>query len=157
MSGGEVYTFGCNDEGALGRDTSEDDSETTPAKLSCTMEFVQISAGDSHTVSMSSCLLCRCVAVVIMSAASMRRHRNHVLQHNLSAGDVDIRRSNLCLRNIPGRQRLNRSDRIWASEESCTYPMRETSQEDSIWLRSLASTSHRWHCFLSRYIHKMTF
>lgn len=48
---GDVYTFGCNDEGALGRDTSEDDSETTPAKLKINTKFVQISAGDSHTVS----------------------------------------------------------------------------------------------------------
>lgn len=48
---GDVYTFGCNDEGALGRDTSKEDSETEPAKLETSLKFVQISAGDSHTVS----------------------------------------------------------------------------------------------------------
>lgn len=47
---GDVYTFGCNDEGALGRDTNEEDSETTPEKLVSKVKFVQISAGDSHTV-----------------------------------------------------------------------------------------------------------
>lgn len=47
---GDVYTFGCNDEGALGRDTSEDDSETTPELMKLKSKFVQISAGDSHTV-----------------------------------------------------------------------------------------------------------
>ena len=51
---GDIYTFGCNDEGALGRDTSEDDSETTPALLKASSRFVQISAGDSHTVSILS-------------------------------------------------------------------------------------------------------
>jgi hypothetical protein len=28
-----VYTFGCNDESALGRDTSKEGSETLPVKL----------------------------------------------------------------------------------------------------------------------------
>jgi len=50
---GKIYTFGCNDEGALGRDTSEDDSETTPARLPFDLKVVQVSAGDSHTVSAS--------------------------------------------------------------------------------------------------------
>ncbi|KAL5291359.1 RCC1 family protein [Megaselia abdita] len=50
---GEVYSFGCNDEGALGRDTSEEGSEFTPAKVALPGKAVQISAGDSH----SACLL----------------------------------------------------------------------------------------------------
>ena len=50
LQSGEIYTFGCNDEGALGRDTSEEDSEYSPGKLLSDLRFVQISAGDSHTV-----------------------------------------------------------------------------------------------------------
>lgn len=50
---GEVYSFGCNDEGALGRDTSEEGSEFNPAIIELPGKAVQISAGDSH----SACLL----------------------------------------------------------------------------------------------------
>ncbi|XP_067929911.1 regulator of chromosome condensation-like [Watersipora subatra] len=51
---GDVFTFGCNDEGALGRDTSEDDSEMTPAIMNINTKFVQISAGDSHTAMLTN-------------------------------------------------------------------------------------------------------
>jgi regulator of chromosome condensation len=44
-----VYTFGCNDESALGRDTSEEGSETLPAMLKLPYKVIQTSAGDSHT------------------------------------------------------------------------------------------------------------
>lgn len=54
LEGGDIYTFGCNDEGALGRDTNVEDSEYSPDKLETKMKFVQISAGDSHTVSTTS-------------------------------------------------------------------------------------------------------
>lgn len=50
---GEIYTFGCNDEGALGRDTSEEGSETLPAKIKLPAKVVQVSAGDSHTAALS--------------------------------------------------------------------------------------------------------
>lgn len=50
---GDVYSFGCNDEGALGRDTSEEGSEFTPVKVTLPGKAIQISAGDSH----SACLL----------------------------------------------------------------------------------------------------
>lgn len=50
---GEVYSFGCNDEGALGRDSSEDGSEFVPAKITLPGKSVKVSAGDSH----SACLL----------------------------------------------------------------------------------------------------
>lgn len=50
---GEIYSFGCNDEGALGRDTTEEGSEFTPVKVTLPGKAVQISAGDSH----SACLL----------------------------------------------------------------------------------------------------
>lgn len=46
--GGKVYTFGCNDEGALGRDT-EDNTEFFPGVVNVDGRVVQISAGDSHT------------------------------------------------------------------------------------------------------------
>ncbi|KAL3868081.1 hypothetical protein ACJMK2_040918 [Sinanodonta woodiana] len=50
---GEVYTFGCNDEGALGRDTSEEGTETRPGKVDNLPKIVQVSAGDSHTAALS--------------------------------------------------------------------------------------------------------
>jgi regulator of chromosome condensation len=50
---GTIWSFGCNDEGALGRDTSEEGSEAIPAKISLPGTVVRISAGDSH----SACLL----------------------------------------------------------------------------------------------------
>ncbi len=46
-------TFGCNDEGALGRVTSEEGSETKPGKLPLCEEIVQLSAGDSHTAALT--------------------------------------------------------------------------------------------------------
>ena len=46
---GKVYTFGCNDESALGRDTSKEGSETLPVKLNLPYKVIQTSAGDSHT------------------------------------------------------------------------------------------------------------
>lgn len=50
---GEVYSFGCNDENALGRDCSEEGSEYIPNKIILPGKCVKISAGDSH----SACLL----------------------------------------------------------------------------------------------------
>lgn len=50
---GEIYSFGCNDEGALGRDTSEEGSEFNATKVPLPGKIVKISAGDSHT----ACLL----------------------------------------------------------------------------------------------------
>ena len=44
-----MYTFGCNDESALGRDTSEEGSETLPVKINLPYKIIQTSAGDSHT------------------------------------------------------------------------------------------------------------
>ncbi|XP_026463612.1 regulator of chromosome condensation [Ctenocephalides felis] len=50
---GEVYTFGCNDEGALGRVTEADGppekSESLPAIVKLPSPAVMISAGDSHS------------------------------------------------------------------------------------------------------------
>ncbi|KAF7661414.1 hypothetical protein LDENG_00262460 [Lucifuga dentata] len=50
---GHVYTFGCNDEGALGRDTSESGSEAVPGKVALEEKVVQVSAGDSHTAALT--------------------------------------------------------------------------------------------------------
>ena len=46
----QVYTFGCNDEGGLGRATEE---ESEPGKVDLPAKIVQVSAGDSHTAALS--------------------------------------------------------------------------------------------------------
>lgn len=46
---GNVITFGCNDEGALGRVTPDDELEFTPGVINLPDKAMQISAGDSHT------------------------------------------------------------------------------------------------------------
>lgn len=48
-----MYTFGCNDEGALGRDTTEEGSEMVPGKVTLGEKVVQVSAGDSHTAALT--------------------------------------------------------------------------------------------------------
>uniref|UniRef100_A0A8D2CVR5 Regulator of chromosome condensation 1 n=1 Tax=Sciurus vulgaris TaxID=55149 RepID=A0A8D2CVR5_SCIVU len=50
---GQVYSFGCNDEGALGRDTSEEGSDMVPGKVELQEKVVQVSAGDSHTAALT--------------------------------------------------------------------------------------------------------
>uniref|UniRef100_A0A146M3S4 Regulator of chromosome condensation n=2 Tax=Lygus hesperus TaxID=30085 RepID=A0A146M3S4_LYGHE len=47
-----LITFGCNDEGALGRDTNEEGSEAIPGPVEIPGKVVQISAGDSHTAAL---------------------------------------------------------------------------------------------------------
>ena len=47
-----MITFGCNDEGALGRDTSEEGSEYVPGEVEIPGIVVQISAGDCHTAAL---------------------------------------------------------------------------------------------------------
>ncbi|KAF4532349.1 hypothetical protein B566_EDAN003652 [Ephemera danica] len=49
---GEVSTFGCNDAGALGRETKEDSEELEPAKVSLPGKAIQVSAGDSHSAAL---------------------------------------------------------------------------------------------------------
>lgn len=46
---GEVWTFGCNDEGALGRDTTEEGSEYERQKVQLPEECIRVTAGDSHS------------------------------------------------------------------------------------------------------------
>jgi regulator of chromosome condensation len=54
----QVYTFGCNDEGSLGRKTDDDDECYTPAKVDLPLKAgekaVMIAAGDSHSVALTS-------------------------------------------------------------------------------------------------------
>ncbi|KAM3829624.1 regulator of chromosome condensation [Vipera latastei] len=50
---GKIYTFGCNDEGALGRDTSEEGSDAVPGLVDLKEKAVQVSAGDSHTAALT--------------------------------------------------------------------------------------------------------
>ena len=50
--GGKVLTFGCNDEGALGRNTSEEGSETVPGFVELPGSVIQITAGDSHSAAL---------------------------------------------------------------------------------------------------------
>ncbi|KAF5299713.1 hypothetical protein FQA39_LY11508 [Lamprigera yunnana] len=50
---GKVLTFGCNDEGALGRVTSDiEDGEFVAGEVELPAEAIQISAGDSHTAAL---------------------------------------------------------------------------------------------------------
>lgn len=48
----KVLTFGCNDEGVLGRDTSKEGIETIPGEVKLDVKAVQISAGDSHSAAL---------------------------------------------------------------------------------------------------------
>ncbi|RLU25618.1 hypothetical protein DMN91_001775 [Ooceraea biroi] len=49
---GEVLTFGCNDDGALGRNTSKEGSETVPLPVELPGKVIQVTAGDSHTAAL---------------------------------------------------------------------------------------------------------
>lgn len=51
---GQLWSFGCNDEGALGRPTSSLDpsSETTPGLVELPEPIAKVSAGDSHSVAL---------------------------------------------------------------------------------------------------------
>ncbi|XP_077299918.1 regulator of chromosome condensation-like isoform X2 [Arctopsyche grandis] len=50
---GDVWTFGCNDEGALGRDiTNTATNEWVPSKVALPGKAVRVSAGDSHTAAL---------------------------------------------------------------------------------------------------------
>jgi len=52
-SDGEVYTFGCNDEGSLGRQVEEEEECFEPGKVEIDGRVVMISAGDSHTAALT--------------------------------------------------------------------------------------------------------
>ncbi|XP_070385225.1 regulator of chromosome condensation-like [Dermacentor albipictus] len=49
-----VWSFGCNDEGALGRQTSSlDGTETTPGTVELPEPVAQLTAGDSHSAALT--------------------------------------------------------------------------------------------------------
>lgn len=48
-----MITFGCNDEGGLGRLTSDDDPESEPGPVDLPEKIVMVSAGDSHSAALS--------------------------------------------------------------------------------------------------------
>ena len=50
---GDVWTFGCNDEGSLGRLVEEEEECFIPGKVSLPEKVVQISAGDSHSAALT--------------------------------------------------------------------------------------------------------
>ena len=48
-----MLTFGCNDEGALGRVTEgSEGAESIPGEVELPGKVIQISAGDSHTAAL---------------------------------------------------------------------------------------------------------
>lgn len=51
---GEVYTYGCNDEGALGRVTDADEKlEATPTLIPLKNKTIKVTAGDSHCAALT--------------------------------------------------------------------------------------------------------
>merc|ERR1712013_312866 len=50
---GQVWTFGCNDEGSLGRVVGEEEECFVPGQVSLPAPVVQVSAGDSHTAALT--------------------------------------------------------------------------------------------------------
>ncbi|XP_073987675.1 regulator of chromosome condensation-like [Rhodnius prolixus] len=48
----KVVTFGCNDEGALGRSTSDEESSSVPGEVELAGTVVQICAGDCHSAAL---------------------------------------------------------------------------------------------------------
>ena len=49
---GVVLSFGCNDDGALGRAIDDDEEGFTPGEVELPAKIVQISAGDSHSAAL---------------------------------------------------------------------------------------------------------
>ncbi|XP_042227472.1 regulator of chromosome condensation-like [Homarus americanus] len=49
---GKVHTWGCNDEGGLGRQTPNDEANFTSGSVDIDGKVVQISAGDCHTAAL---------------------------------------------------------------------------------------------------------
>ncbi|XP_076058734.1 regulator of chromosome condensation 1 [Oratosquilla oratoria] len=50
---GKVYTWGCNDEGALGRKTTCEEDNFVPAVVPLDSKVVRVSAGDCHTAALT--------------------------------------------------------------------------------------------------------
>jgi len=52
-SNGKVWTFGCNDEGSLGRPIEEEEDSFLPGEVSLPSKAVMICCGDSHTAALT--------------------------------------------------------------------------------------------------------
>jgi len=50
---GKVWTFGCNDEGSLGREVAEEEDCFVPGIVRLYKKIVMLSAGDSHTAALT--------------------------------------------------------------------------------------------------------
>jgi len=50
---GQVWTFGCNDEGSLGRLVDEEEDCFIPGKVEIEEKMIMLSAGDSHTAALA--------------------------------------------------------------------------------------------------------
>ena len=50
---GQVWTFGCNDEGSLGRAVAEEEECFVPGQVDIGERVVMLSAGDSHTAALA--------------------------------------------------------------------------------------------------------
>jgi len=51
---GAVWTFGCNDEGSLGRKVEEEEDCFSPGKVELPDRVVMVSCGDSHTAALTT-------------------------------------------------------------------------------------------------------
>ena len=49
----KVFTFGCNDDFALGRITPEEEDQMEPQEVSIQAKIIQVTAGDSHTTALT--------------------------------------------------------------------------------------------------------
>jgi len=52
-SNGKVWTFGCNDEGSLGRPIEEEEDSFLPGEVTLPSKAVMICCGDSHTAALT--------------------------------------------------------------------------------------------------------
>ncbi len=49
----QVYSWGCNDDCALGRETADEDEAAVPSVVNIDEKVVQITAGDSHSAALT--------------------------------------------------------------------------------------------------------
>ena len=86
---GEVWTFGCNDDGSLGRVVEEEEECFLPGKVSLPEKMVMVSAGDSHTAALSE-------SGQVIVTVSLISHLSSVISLLPNSG--------LCLGHIPRQQ-----------------------------------------------------
>lgn len=49
----QVYSWGCNDDSALGRETPNEDIAVVPGLVNIDEKVVQVTAGDSHSAALT--------------------------------------------------------------------------------------------------------